>query len=457
LLKHHRQLRDSVNDDFASTFASDFPDSEDSSDLQSETHILFASCATTIRDSSPFYHDLLKIKYDVIKILQIKPTTAAYVNDNDVYYPKLLDTFLNKCAALTPLWSGILLKQLGYDFNRVSDANSETLIGQVKGDFQEGVPHKKVGRFTSVQKERIQALTKELILDIPSKSSKGKSHKTAQALEKLESDVKSNPKQKGPLYFNSNKMPSDVFPDLGKEVRNLRNCEGKGHDDIAFVDDDSPLKEEMWCKKLKVSIPQNQATRFFNASSTSKAETCPLFSEILYPECFKNSNKRLGKITVDAIDFQTLDVDGKLSDAVVSAFLLTRIDIAQREKCKIISFDSLLTLGISNGNDYRRYIQKQNLLDYDVWLYPVLVRFHWILFVVSFKFSILYFVWIQLINMTILEKLCFLPCNVLCKVCILFPKDMSLIGVSGHLFSLQIFRIRERQTIVECMFAFGLI
>jgi hypothetical protein len=97
----------------------------------------------------------------------------------------------------------------------------------------------------------------------------------------------------------------------------------------------------------------------------------------------------LGKITVDAIDFQTLDVDGKYSDAVVSAFLLTRINFSQREKCKIISFDSLLTLGISNGNDYRRYIQKQNLLDYDVWLYPVLVRFHWILFVVSFKFSII--------------------------------------------------------------------
>jgi hypothetical protein len=39
----YRQLRDSVDDDFASTFASDIPDSEDSSDLESETDILVAS------------------------------------------------------------------------------------------------------------------------------------------------------------------------------------------------------------------------------------------------------------------------------------------------------------------------------------------------------------------------------------------------------------------------------
>jgi hypothetical protein len=107
-----------------------------------------------------------------------------------------------------------------------------------------------------------------------------------------------------------------------------------------------------------------------------------IFFEKEYPPMKENQERTLNNICINKADFQSLGPNQELTDSVVYAFLKSRADIANKHKNNVFIFDPQITDQIFRGKLYTAFALKYGVLQHSIWLWPMCINNHWVMFVV---------------------------------------------------------------------------
>ena len=108
------------------------------------------------------------------------------------------------------------------------------------------------------------------------------------------------------------------------------------------------------------------------------------------------SKKKIAGFELKAENFQKLDSDEWFDDDIMNAFVTAITSEARDRSSSILSFDVfctqriILTGKMSLG--FQKWVTKTSVLDYKVWLLPVINNSHWRLLVVDFEKEIFLYI-----------------------------------------------------------------
>ncbi|KAJ8677106.1 hypothetical protein QAD02_012893 [Eretmocerus hayati] len=206
-------------------------------------------------------------------------------------------------------------------------------------------------------------------------------------LRKLESDSYRSDSwvQLAKEYMN---LPRDHLGDRTAEVRvKLLHWRFKSWGEGVYTQFNMKRNKIDKKSKAKPKVPEEQVLTTNSSMIVQLSHDVDLWiPRNKFPSNFPAIHSSIAGYTVNMLSFESLELNHKVDDAVINAYLrLLCCDARKKVQQKILPFDVHLVLSmIQRGNlkEYKEWVKRVKLDDYKIWLLPICHEEHWTLLVI---------------------------------------------------------------------------